>query len=384
MKVRCPDCGSRGELSDELSGHMVRCPQCGSSFTAQPDLAATAGGNWYYALGNEKKGPVSEAEFDALVAAGTIVSDTLVWCKGMSGWQTLQEVRGEQDFVLAQEDQPRKMKVRCPECGRAGFLSIELTGQMVRCPQCGGQSLAKEDLGGEGTKKWYYALADQKKGPLGEAEFEQLIAAGTIGADTLVWCKGMGKWQSLAETRGADTVMMVGEQALPAQEEPGEVAPVPPETKPASEARPPGWASSLAYAGGGRRAVAKIIDFVFMFAWASLVEGLSRKLFPEAFEVAGTVNSVYVVTMLICLLLGMFYITWFVGRFGATPGKMVMNLKVVTATGGRVSYAQAFGRYWAEFVIVALTVVLGYLPVFFDRQRRGLHDRLCGTRVVVV
>lgn len=44
---------------------------------------------WYYALGRERRGPVSEAEFAALRADGTITADTLVWREGMDEWLPL-------------------------------------------------------------------------------------------------------------------------------------------------------------------------------------------------------------------------------------------------------------------------------------------------------
>ena len=48
---------------------------------------------WYYALGNERQGPVDDAELDRLIAAGTVTSDTLVWKAGMADWQTLGQAR---------------------------------------------------------------------------------------------------------------------------------------------------------------------------------------------------------------------------------------------------------------------------------------------------
>ena len=42
-----------------------------------------------------------------------------------------------------------------------------------------------------------------------------------------------------------------------------------------------------------------------------------------------------------------FYSIFFIGRFGATPGKMLCKIKVVTADGGRVGYGRAIGRYFA-------------------------------------
>lgn len=41
---------------------------------------------WYYAEGNEQKGPVSEEDVADLIARGTIRADTLVWRDGMETW----------------------------------------------------------------------------------------------------------------------------------------------------------------------------------------------------------------------------------------------------------------------------------------------------------
>jgi hypothetical protein len=58
-----------------------------------PSLQNKDNMNWYYAQGDERKGPVSEAEFDALIAAGTITENTLVWKEGMANWAPLKESR---------------------------------------------------------------------------------------------------------------------------------------------------------------------------------------------------------------------------------------------------------------------------------------------------
>lgn len=49
--------------------------------------------NWYYALGDQRQGPVSDAELDALISSGKITENTLVWKEGMVNWQPLKEVR---------------------------------------------------------------------------------------------------------------------------------------------------------------------------------------------------------------------------------------------------------------------------------------------------
>jgi len=49
--------------------------------------------NWYYALGDQRQGPIPDSELDALIAAGTINEDTLVWREGMADWTALRIAR---------------------------------------------------------------------------------------------------------------------------------------------------------------------------------------------------------------------------------------------------------------------------------------------------
>jgi len=80
-------------------------------------------------------------------------------------------------------------------------------------------------------------------------------------------------------------------------------------------------------------------------------------------------------------MIGVTYATFFIGKYAATPGKMACKLKVVTSDGGQVSYARAFGRYFAEF-LSAIIFFIGYIMAAFDEEKRALHDRICDTRVI--
>jgi len=71
----------------------------------------------------------------------------------------------------------------------------------------------------------------------------------------------------------------------------------------------------------------------------------------------------------------------FVSQMGATPGKMVLGMKVVRPDGSRVELGRAIGRYFAK-ILSALILCIGYLMVAFDSEKRGLHDLICDTRVV--
>ncbi len=75
------------------------------------------------------------------------------------------------------------------------------------------------------------------------------------------------------------------------------------------------------------------------------------------------------------------YDTWFVGKYGATPGKMACNLTVVVEDGSRVTYLRAFGRHFAKW-LSSMILGIGFIMAAFDDQRRTLHDRICETRVV--
>jgi uncharacterized RDD family membrane protein YckC len=75
------------------------------------------------------------------------------------------------------------------------------------------------------------------------------------------------------------------------------------------------------------------------------------------------------------------YETFFVGKFGATPGKMACKLRVITAEGAPVSYARALGRYFSKLVSY-LTCSIGFIIAGFDDEKRALHDRMCNTRVI--
>lgn len=76
------------------------------------------------------------------------------------------------------------------------------------------------------------------------------------------------------------------------------------------------------------------------------------------------------------------YFVLFWSTAGRTPGMQVMRLRVRTADDGRTPSA---GRSVVRVIGLVLSIVpcfAGFLPVLFDRRRRGLADMLAGTVVV--
>ena len=50
---------------------------------------------------------------------------------------------------------------------------------------------------------WFYALNGEQHGPVSDSQLDELIRAGTVAPDALVWREGMADWQPLSAARPA-------------------------------------------------------------------------------------------------------------------------------------------------------------------------------------
>jgi len=80
-------------------------------------------------------------------------------------------------------------------------------------------------------------------------------------------------------------------------------------------------------------------------------------------------------------LLGAAYGIVFHWLWGQTPGKMALQIKVVSMDGGPLTFGQATGRYFATF-LSAIILCIGFIMAGIRTDKRALHDLLAGTRVV--
>ncbi len=82
------------------------------------------------------------------------------------------------------------------------------------------------------------------------------------------------------------------------------------------------------------------------------------------------------------LVLTVLYDVLLNGTFGATLGKMAVGAKIIGADGSALGYSRALLRSLAaRFTEMMLCV--GYLWIVVRSDKRGLHDLLAGTRVVL-
>jgi hypothetical protein len=66
-------------------------------------------------------------------------------------------------------------------------------------------------------RSWFFASEGQQQGPFPEAKLRELIAAGAVNAETLVWTEGMANWQRAGEIPG----LGAGTPGAPAMPRPG-------------------------------------------------------------------------------------------------------------------------------------------------------------------
>lgn len=259
--------------------------------------------------------------------------------------------------------------------------------------------------------EWYYAVGDKQMGPVSDEEFKRLGAEGTIRPDTLVWRAGQDNWKPYrdviagaatqpavtqapladtasvggAPTSGSVVCRECGRIFLPEDVVKFGDAFVCAACKPVYVQRLreggqiPG---AMDFAGFWIRFAAKFIDGLILLVplliiiMVVLLPAISSGGDPEQFGIMFqlVIQAAYYAVAAI-------YNIFFIGKYGATPGKMACKLRVVTAEGEKVTYGRATGRFFAE-ILSGLICNIGYIIAAFDEQKRTLHDHIASTRVV--
>lgn len=136
------------------------------------------------------------------------------------------------------------------------------------------------------------------------------------------------------------------------------------------------------YVGLVSRAVALVLDSAVLNLVAVVV-GASVALLMGTLGIPEQVRSVAI------LIGGFAYFVWVVVYFvgfwtvnAQTLGARVMGFRVQHPDGGRLRPRAALVRLGA-LVLSAIPLGAGFVPVLFDARRRGLHDRVARTVVVV-
>ncbi len=236
---------------------------------------------------------------------------------------------------------------------------------------------------------WYYLKNSQRYGPVTRERLTTLLHAGELAEDTMVWTGGMNSWRPFRESPGPPS------QGAPLESKAhcsacGRTGPLTVFTPtasgrlcgncaPSNSAKP--FAISTRYAGFWIRALATVADSLILAIPAYLISMIQTALLGTSGGdmVLILIGALYSISANIAV--GLAYEVYFLGTYSATPGKMLLNLKVQTASGGRISYVRALGRFAAQ-ILSAIPFGIGYLMAGIDREKRALHDHICNTRVV--
>lgn len=139
----------------------------------------------------------------------------------------------------------------------------------------------------------------------------------------------------------------------------------------------------MRYGGFWIRVGARIIDSIILqvFNYILLMVVFLGFSIEDSVSNPGPIVAMTVLQVCVSIVISLSYEVWFVGKFRATPGKMLCGLVIVRPDGDRVSYMRVLGRQFATG-LSALILGIGYIMAGFDREKRALHDRICDTRVI--
>lgn len=139
--------------------------------------------------------------------------------------------------------------------------------------------------------------------------------------------------------------------------------------------------------GFWRRLLAYLIDTCIVSIVSipfSLVVILLGGLAEESEELSPVALLLQLVLLLLGAIINFLYYGWFYKYKGATPGKMVLNLRVVNeSTGTNIGFGTTFLREVIGKFLSSIILLLGYIMAGLRSDKRGLHDLIAGTRVIM-
>ena len=75
------------------------------------------------------------------------------------------------------------------------------------------------------------------------------------------------------------------------------------------------------------------------------------------------------------------YIVGFWAWRGQTPGKMLLNIKLIRTDGSNISLGYALLRYLG-YIVSGIALGIGFLWIAFDPRKQGWHDKIADTYVI--
>lgn len=276
---------------------------------------------------------------------------------------------------------------------------------------CCGDAFQGRTERGMSMSEWYYAVGQQRQGPVTGPDIGLLFQRGQLSLDSLVWREGMPAWAALRtvvdelQLQSLATAAEAPSGGIDLREDYAAIdngtAPLPgtgslgasPYAAPAAEvlghaATVPLHGAEVVLAGFWKRLAAYLIDYAIVTLTSMVLGGIIGMVFGGVSSLtgAGMSPSANMTSQLLGGLVGLAFSVAYYGWFhasqgGATPGKLAIGIKVVRSSGERITLARSIGRYFAT-ILSGLTLLIGYLMAAFTERKQALHDLMCDTIVV--
>jgi uncharacterized RDD family membrane protein YckC len=221
---------------------------------------------------------------------------------------------------------------------------------------------------------WYVHSSPQALGPYRGHDIQAMIERGSIGAQTWIAKAGASQWSALADVPAFAGLAAL--RSMPA----GPIAP-----SGSSHAAIASTELPIHYAGFWIRVLAHIVDQVVVIVIVVVVSFVIDVVFAltaggrsDPTVIAVLAGLTFVAEIIIVVGYQMISLR---SRWQATPGKRLCGIYIIRTDGRRIGPGLALGRYLGVLLSVMIMYV-GIIMVAFTNQKKGLHDIICGTRVI--
>jgi len=265
------------------------------------------------------------------------------------------------------------------------------------------------------NQQWYYGTKDnQQRGPVDTEVILEKLRTNELTRDSFIWREGMTQWQriwTLMAELEAPSSSSVNSTPVTQQSHQYTASVTDSSTvsntigssnnKTESAASPyAAPASDLAantlvrggkviYAGFWRRLAAHLVDYLLVGIVAQIVGVIivaavtvMMGIKPSQGTPSGGEMLIFSLSFLVGIALNAVYYAWFhSSNRAATPGKMLVGIKVVRPDGECISFLRGIGRFFATY-ISAMLLYIGYIMAAFTDHKQALHDMMCDTWVV--
>jgi len=145
------------------------------------------------------------------------------------------------------------------------------------------------------------------------------------------------------------------------------------------------YTTPYGYAGFWKRGAAFFIDILIIMFPQAFLGNIFGTAFVTRMSTIDPIQEYLGYTLwaqLIAAVVAWVYIAGMESSvFQATVGKLLLGIRVVSKEGGRISFAQASGRFIGRIVSI-LPAGLGILAIAFSEHKQALHDMMADCLVV--